>query len=216
MKEEFLKRLDYGLRPLKRSERKKNLNNYEEIIQDKLDSGMPEETVISQLGTAFQAAEEMLDSYADAGGGKYFNKIYVVYDAIVILISWLLAYGIRRLSLGTLNGALIQSLVFSDYLFILLVIVLPCSLLVYALSGLYTLACVRKKTKEAGGLLLANAVAWLIIMAILYIIKAQHISRAVIAMYMCICTFLEILVREAFYGIGFGAFWLAFKKERNL
>lgn len=49
MKKQFLRELNHELGLLKKEERKKYLNNYEEIILDKMENGITEEEAVSDL-----------------------------------------------------------------------------------------------------------------------------------------------------------------------
>lgn len=69
MKNHFLKALNLELRPLKKEECKKCLNDYEEIILDKMENGMTEEKAVSDLGSVKQLAKDILNSYVGLDGG---------------------------------------------------------------------------------------------------------------------------------------------------
>ncbi len=61
-KQEFLKKLKYELRKLKKDERKKYIDYYDEIILDIMDKGVSEEEAIKRQGNVAEIAKEILSS----------------------------------------------------------------------------------------------------------------------------------------------------------
>lgn len=197
MKEQFLKKLNNELRSLKKEERKKYLDNYEEIILDKMENGISEETAVSDLGNVKQIASDILVSYVDMNGIKnnikYFNKMYMVFDAILIAISYILAYYLRFKS-GIFSIIGTGGLSFHMYMSAL-IYVIPGYLILYYLFKLYTVKGVQKKIKEAGNILLANAAGLVIFSLLLVIFNLFYFSRMMIVMFFCINVILEIFMR---------------------
>jgi uncharacterized membrane protein len=197
MKEQFLKKLNNELRSLKKEERKKYLDNYEEIILDKVENGISEETAVSDLGNVKQISGDILVSYVDMDGIrnniKYFNKMYVVFDAILIAVSYILAYCLRFES-GIYSIIGIGGLPFHEYMSAL-IYVIPGYLILYYLFKLYTVKGVQKKIKEAGNILLANAAGLVIFSLLLVILNLFYFSRMMIVMFFCINVILEIFMR---------------------
>ena len=63
-KKEFLKALDVALQPIDKNEREQTLAYYEEIINDRCDSGMREEEAVYSLGSIEEITRPILE---DAG-----------------------------------------------------------------------------------------------------------------------------------------------------
>jgi len=61
-KTQFLKSLKHQLRRLKRAERKKYINDYEEMISDMMENGMTEQEAISNLGDIKKISMEILEN----------------------------------------------------------------------------------------------------------------------------------------------------------
>ena len=59
-KQEFLKKLENKLRKLKKEEREKYVEYYDEIISDVMEKGISEEEAIAKQGSIEQIAEEIL------------------------------------------------------------------------------------------------------------------------------------------------------------
>ncbi len=68
MKKQFIKELNHELRPLNKKERSKCLNNYDEVILDKMENGITEEKAVSELGNVKLPAKDVLNSYIDSEG----------------------------------------------------------------------------------------------------------------------------------------------------
>lgn len=60
-KKEFIKKLNWYLRQLQRSERKKYIQDYEEIISELMENGWTEEEAVLKLGDVKQISLEILD-----------------------------------------------------------------------------------------------------------------------------------------------------------
>lgn len=201
MKNKFLRALNLELRYLKKKERSKYLNDYEEIILDKMENGISEEKAVSDLGNVSQIAKDILDSYAESDRGirkdnlKYFNRMYILIDAIVLIVSYLLAYSFWlqsdyvRMSSGMLP--------LSTYMVALLYI-LPCYLIVYYLFELYTVKCVQRKFREILNVVRANITGLVIFLLLLYISGQFFFSRIMIVMFGSINIMLLIVIRNVF------------------
>lgn len=199
MKDQFLRALNRELQPLKKEERKKYLANYEEIILDKMDNGMTEENAVTSLGNVKQISKEILNTYADPDGRmlfnnlRHFNNIYMVIDAIVLTVSYLLAYYLRFKSGFLEVGS--WSLPLSRYLFAL-VYIIPCFFVLYFVFKLYTVTCVQNHLREAATIFLSNVLGIMVFFLVLYVSKQIDFSRMMIIIFVCINIILEIVLRN--------------------
>ena len=82
-KKQFLKKLAWNLRGLKRSERKKYLSDYEEMIADMIENGMTEQQAIAKLGDIETICMELL-------GGYKTEKRVDIPGTLLIVVSFLL------------------------------------------------------------------------------------------------------------------------------
>lgn len=199
MKKQFLKQLNRELRPLKKEERIKCLNNYEEIILDKMENGITEENAVSDLGNVKQIAKDILNSYVESDGKmissnhKYFNKIYIVFDTVVLAGSYISVYYLYFKSGFFETGT--WSFPFSEYMSFLLFII-PCYLILYHIFKLYTIKYVQEKYREAWNIFLANVIGVSLISLVMYLNGQIHFSRIMIVIFFCINTILEIIARN--------------------
>ena len=85
-KQDFLKKLEHALRKLKKEERKKYIEYYEEIISDIIDSGVSEAEAIERQGSVEQIAEDILANIGTAGLKRRDIKGTILVIASVILL----------------------------------------------------------------------------------------------------------------------------------
>lgn len=198
MKRQFLKELNHELVLLKKAERKKYIDDYEEVILDKMENGITEEEAVSNLGDVKQLAKDILNSYAEQDGKtisnnkNYFNGMYMFYDGIVLTVSYLLAY---YLCFKGIIGQNLISLSFSIYISAL-IYVIPVFLIIYYSFKLYTLKCTRDKITEIRNIILANVVGLFTFTFLLYLFRQFLFSRMMVAVFVCINVVLEIITRK--------------------
>lgn len=203
MKKYFLNALNLELRPLRKEERKKCLNDYEEIILDKMENGMTEEQAVSDLGSVKQSAKDILNSYVELDRGmikdikKYFNRMYLVFDGIVLVISYLLAL----LAYYTFFKDNFLGVDFRVSLYIsALLYILPCYLILYYVFKLYTVKCVKEKHREALNIFGANVAGLVLLTSILYFSGQIFFSRMMLSMFVFINTILGIITRNFIFS----------------
>lgn len=200
MKNQFLRKLNHELGILTREERRRYISEYEETILDQMENGMTEEEAVSNLGEVKQIANDILRSYVEQDGGKtsnckhYFNRMYVVYDAIVLVISYISAYCF----LNSLREEHLLIFSFASYMAALLYI-LPGYLILYYFFNLYTLNGTRKKGREDSNIILANIIGFFVFAFILYLFKQANFSRILIFTFACINIMLEMIGRSFIY-----------------
>lgn len=64
---EYLRQLKHHLSPLGRDERNRVIEYYSELIGDKIESGITEQEVLTQLGTPYELAEKILSESPEYG-----------------------------------------------------------------------------------------------------------------------------------------------------
>lgn len=123
---------------------------------------------------------------------RLFNQLQVVIDAVVIAISYLLAYAIRfseRWHDGTYHLPL------KDYA-VYLVIVVPLILLLYYQNNLYSSRRVSGRKRELLAIVQANTIGILVFIVVLYMVHQNHISRGVVFIFWGVNVFLETFTRN--------------------
>lgn len=110
---------------------------------------------------------------------KYFNRLHVALDALIVVVSYVLAWYIQfhiivRGTAGTLPVQTYMSV---------LVFLVPGFLLLYYGFHLYTPKRVQGRRLEASNIFCANAVGLLLFMFVLYLINEPNFSRNMIFMF---------------------------------
>lgn len=127
---------------------------------------------------------------------RYFNRLHVVIDAIVIVVSYLLAWVIR---FPILHGEL--GLPFRDYCYMLIPLI-PYTLFVYFAFNLYSPKRVKGRRLEAGHVVQANIVVVITIIVCLQIFNKQfkiyttEFSRGLLGIYCVLNSLGGIWVRN--------------------
>lgn len=125
---------------------------------------------------------------------KYFNLLLVLIDVLVVCISlatsWLLRFK------TTLFGPIGGHLSFEHYLIFLLLAVIPTYLILYFAFGLYKPFRTHKTMfKETTSIIKVNVVAFVVLVAILFIIDEPNFSRILLMLLAVIATFFGICER---------------------
>ena len=124
---------------------------------------------------------------------KYFNRMHVVLDALVIIISYLLAWTLKFRT--ELFGHSVQTLPFAYYA-LAMVLIIPIYLVLYYACSLYTPKRVQGRRLEAANLFRANTIGLLVVILGLYMIKQQHFSRSMLVIFYAVNILLEIVLRN--------------------
>lgn len=204
MKKQFLKELNRELRSLTKEERDKYLNDFEEIILDKMESGISEEDAVSGLGDVKQIANDIISSYVELdekekSNQKYFDKMHLFLDIIVLIIAYILSYCLCFSSVFREGETLHLS--FFVYMFALVFIV-PSYLILYYIFKAYTTKYVHGHHWEVRNIFLANLTGVITFSMILYLFNAFYFSRTMVLVFCCINLLLEITVRNfVFYRV---------------
>ena len=126
---------------------------------------------------------------------KYFNRLQVVLDALVIAFSYWLSW-VAKFMLPFFGKEEKGALPFVTYMQLLILIV-PCYLILYYGCGLYTPKRVQGRRLEFANIAKANLLGFLSITLVLYMIKEMHISRTMLGIFLVINSLLELLERNA-------------------
>ena len=123
---------------------------------------------------------------------KYFNRLHVLIDALVIVFSYVIAWAIQfHLIIRGTRGMLSVRVYMSALIFIV-----PLFLLLYYAFNLYTPKRVQGRRLEASNVFLANVLGLLIIMFTLFMIKEQDFSRQMLFMFIGINMVLCVIERN--------------------
>jgi Undecaprenyl-phosphate glucose phosphotransferase len=128
---------------------------------------------------------------------RYFNRIHVLVDALVICVSYLLSWVFKFIILRDPRA---EGLGFLEYHKVLILIV-PLYLILYLAFNLYTSKRVQGRRLEGSNVFKANTIGLLIIMAGFFLLRgynvyAQEYSKSVLLYFYVINIILEVLVRN--------------------
>ncbi len=129
---------------------------------------------------------------------RYFNRLHVIVDALVIagsyILAWYLYIGSNQNNAGPAVGVLDMRIYFSALYF-----VIPGYLVLYYWSSLYSPKRVQRSETEIVNIFRANVIGVTIFLAVLFIAKdwkeLQHFSRGMVGWFCIINTVSSILVR---------------------
>ncbi|MDD3172366.1 MAG: undecaprenyl-phosphate glucose phosphotransferase [Herbinix sp.] len=147
---------------------------------------------------------------------KMFNRIHVLMDACIIVISYLLTYYLRFYSIFSKNLSFLQVepgtfLPFANYAKRLIFLV-PLYLFVYHFTGLYTPKRGKRRWTEIFNIIIANTFGIAFFFSYLYIMKEFDISRKYIGLFFV----LNISMSVASRMVLFHALRVARRKGYNL
>lgn len=125
---------------------------------------------------------------------KYFNRLHVVLDGLIIIISYLLAYYIR-LESGLFPQEIVEGMLMREYM-LMIGIIVPYYLVLYAIFQLYTPKRVQGRRLELSNIVKANTVGLMIFIAGLYMLRMMEFSRQMMFIFYVINIFLETLGRN--------------------
>ena len=123
---------------------------------------------------------------------KHFNRLRVVLDGIVIVISYLVAWytmlvNVRKGEVGVLPAEIYM---------MALVFLVPFFLLLYYACNLYTPMRVQGRRLEGGNILKANLIGGLTFMAVLYLLHQGDVSRLLVAVFLVLNVTLTVVERS--------------------
>ncbi len=126
---------------------------------------------------------------------RYFNRLHVVIDAVVICIAYVLAWIFKFLILKDRRG-----LTLAQYC-VALIGIIPLYLMLYLACNLYTSKRVQGRRLEGGNIVKANTIGILIVMAAFFPLRdviepIKYYSRWMLAYFYVINIVLEIIARN--------------------
>ena len=122
---------------------------------------------------------------------KYFNRLHVMIDILIIIGSYALAWYLRLKS----GLFIIQEQLSAQKYFRALIIILPGYMILYNMFNVYTPRRMQSLKREAVSLFKANAMGVLIFIVLLYLLRESDYSRIMIFIFFGINMFLELLFR---------------------
>lgn len=124
---------------------------------------------------------------------KYLNRIHVVVDGLVIILSYVLAWYLRfRSGIFEVKGWYLPLHIYMRTL----IYIVPGYLILYGIFQLYTPKRVQGRRLEAWHILQGNVIGMLCLILVLYLSKQSDFSRTMIFIFFVINMLLEILVRN--------------------
>ncbi len=123
---------------------------------------------------------------------KYFNRLQVVLDAIVMIFSYLVGWYIMMQSVRAGETGVLPAEIY----LMALVLLVPFFLVLYYAFNLYSPNRQEGRRREAGGILRANVVGGLAFMAALFLFRQMDVSRMLLAVFLFLNTVLTILERN--------------------
>ncbi len=123
---------------------------------------------------------------------KYFNRLQVVLDGLVIVVSYLIAWYIMVRSVDTPEVGVLPP----EFYMAVLLVVVPFLLLLYYACNLYTPKRVQGRRLEGGNILKANMICGLTLMAALFWFKQGDVSRIVLGVFMALNVTLTVIERN--------------------
>ena len=110
---------------------------------------------------------------------KYFNRLHVVLDGLVIVATYALAWYVR-FQTGFNNDAEFTGVLSAKIYFSTLLYIVPGYLILNYLFGLYTSKRYSSTQRDIVNVIKSNTVGMILFIGILYIIRQNHISRSMI------------------------------------
>ncbi|MDD7738983.1 MAG: undecaprenyl-phosphate glucose phosphotransferase [Fusicatenibacter sp.] len=141
---------------------------------------------------------------------KYFTRMHVLVDAVVIAVSYILAW-FFYVRLDVFHNHLPRGVLPPATYMLALTYIVPCYLILYYAFNLYTSKRIQGRRLEIANIVKANTVGFLVWLAGLYMVHQIHFSRGMLSIFFVTNVVLEICVRAAIRGI-LSNMW---KKGRN-
>ncbi|HEY9573958.1 MAG TPA: undecaprenyl-phosphate glucose phosphotransferase [Lachnospiraceae bacterium] len=124
---------------------------------------------------------------------RYFDRMQVILDALVIALSYILAWIIRFLGPFSLNA--VRALSLEHYMLYLLLIV-PLYLILYYAFHLYTPKRVQGRRYEVANIMKANSIGLMLLMMGLYLFKIIDFARGMLIIFYVINIIIEVIERN--------------------
>lgn len=124
---------------------------------------------------------------------KYFNRLHVIIDAIIIIISYIAGWWLKFKS--GIFEEVIWAYTFGEYMRPLIIMV-PGFLILYSAFNLYTPKRIQGRRLEIWNLFKANTLGMLIFMSLSFVVKDINLSRWALAFFYILNLSLDILARN--------------------
>ena len=174
MKKEFLNELNHELRLLKKKERIKCLNDYQEMLADKMETGMSESDAVADFGNVKQIARDILSSYAEMEDGitqrglRTLHKMDMLIDMLILAFAYMvscLIYYQESLSYDSQ-----WTFPFLQYASVLL-FVMPVYLILYAIFHQYRDSYLCDRWQEVWKIVSVNVIGIMLLGMVLYLLR---------------------------------------------
>ena len=126
---------------------------------------------------------------------KYFNRLHILVDALVIIASYWIAWYLKFASPFSGDDPTIGALQWQTY-FELLYFIVPAYLILYYYFNLYTPKRATVHKYEIFNIFQANTVGIIVLMAGWYVIKQIHFSRVMMGMFYIVNIILTTICRS--------------------
>ena len=126
---------------------------------------------------------------------RYFNRLHLLADAVVVAASYLLAWYIKFATVFADTEPGVEALPMETY-FNALYFLVPGYVLLYYFFNMYAPKRATRRKYEIAGIVKANTVGLILFMVVLYIIKQIHFSRSMIFIFYVINIILSTLCRS--------------------
>ena len=130
---------------------------------------------------------------------KYFNRVHLLIDAVVIAISYLLAWLIKFATPLSDTEPGVTALSVETY-FSALYFIVPGYVLLYYVFNMYTPKRATRRKYEIAGIIKANTVGTMLFMVVLYAFKIEHFSRLLVGLFyimnIVLATFSKTMIRN--------------------
>lgn len=124
---------------------------------------------------------------------KYFNRLQVILDGMVIVVSYLIAWYVMMVRVSEREVGVLPP----EFYMMALVFVTPFFLVLYYACSLYTPKRVQGRRLEGSNIVKANVLGGLTFMAMLYLLRQGDVSRRLVALFLILYVTLTFLERNA-------------------
>ncbi|MCD7819545.1 MAG: undecaprenyl-phosphate glucose phosphotransferase [Lachnospiraceae bacterium] len=123
---------------------------------------------------------------------KYFNRLQVIVDAVIIIISYMAGWYVMISSTRRYGAGVLPR----EFYMMALVFLVPFFLVLYYAFNLYEPNRLQGRRREGSNILKANAVGGLVCMAVLYLLRQIDVSRMLLGVFLVLNVILTVLERN--------------------
>ncbi len=128
---------------------------------------------------------------------KYFNRLHVLLDAIVLVLAYLISWYIK-FEIEWFHS--IRTLSFQQYM-TALVLIVPLYLILYSAFGLYAPKRIQGRRLELANVTKANTIGLFILIGVLYILRVIDFSRSMLMIFFVVNIMMEEIYRLALRSV---------------